>query len=310
MALGYVRSRRESTEKMPPLAVLIGVDGSDTALEAARSWSRWQGNPGALRIALVSAAPPPPHFWAEPGIDPRRIEEVSLSLGVRQLEAARELFAETQLAWASNVRVGPAAAVIVEEAVKSGADLVVLGTRGLSPLRGLLIGSVALRVAQTSPVPVWLRPRRALPIKALGEALTVLCPVDGSANAERAARWIGQAAPHFGDVTVELLSVQPPFSLAEGLLDSLPQRLDHWSQRIGAAAINSARAALPAAGLRLREVVRTGDAIEEIDRRAGEIEADVIVLGTRGLGALGQTLLGSVSGGLLQTGTRAMIVVP
>lgn len=310
MALGQVQWRRESTEEMPPLAVLIGIDGSDTALEAARSWSRWQGNPGALRIALVNAAPPPPHFWTEPGVDPRRIEEGSLSLGARQLEAARELFADTQLEWASNVRVGPAAAVIVEEAVKSGADLVVLGTRGLSPLRGLLIGSVALRVAQTSPVPVWLQPRRAFPIKALGEALTVLCPVDGSASAERATRWIGQAALHFGDVTVELLSVQPPFSLVEGLLDALPQRLDHWSQRIGAAAISSARAALPATGLRLREVVRTGDAIEEIDRRADEIDADVIVLGTRGLGALGQTLLGSVSGGLLQTGTRTMIVVP
>jgi len=295
---------------MIPLTVLIGVDGSDTALEAARSWAHWQGNPGALRIALFSAAPPPPHFWAEPGIDPRRIEVGLLSLGARQIEAASGLFADTQLAWTSRVGVGPAAEVIVAEAVKVGAELVVLGTRGLSPLRGLLIGSVALRVAQTSPMPVWLRPMRAFPIKALGEALTVLCPVDGSVNAERAARWIGQAAPHFGDVTVELLSVQPPFSLAEGLLDALPQRLDHWSQRVGAAAINSARAALPATGLRLRELVRTGDAIEEIDRRADEIDADVIVLGTRGLGALGQALLGSVSGGLLQTGTRTMILVP
>jgi len=295
---------------MTPLHVLIGVDGSETALEAARSWARWQGSPAALSIALVTAASPPPHFWTKSGIDSRLIEEGSLSLGARRLEAARELFADTQLAWASSVRVGPAAAVIVEEAVKIDADLVVLGTRGLSPLRGLLIGSVALRVAQTSPVPVWLRPTRAFPIKALGEALTVLCPVDGSANAERAARWIGQAALHFGDVTVELLSVQPPFSLAEGLLDALPQRLDHWSQRIGAEAINAARAALPAAGLRLREVVRTGNAIEEINRRADEIDADLIVLGTRGLGALGQTLLGSVSGGLLQTGTRTTIVVP
>ncbi len=295
---------------MTPLAVLIGVDGSDAALEAARSWARWQGNPGTLRIALVNAAPPPPHFWAQPGIDPGRIEVGLLSLGARQLEAASGLFSDTELAWASSVRVGPAAAVIVDQAVKVGADLIVLGTRGLSPLRGLLIGSVALRVAQTSPMPVWLRPTRAFPIKALGKALTVLCPVDGSANAERAARWIGQAAPHFGDVTVELLSVQPPFSLAEGLLDALPQRLDHWSQRIGAAAINAARAALPASGLHLREVVRTGDAIEEINRRAGEIDADAIVLGTRGMGALGQALLGSVSGGLLQTGSRTTIVVP
>ena len=295
---------------MTPLHVLIGIDGSDTALEAARNWARWQGDPGALRIELVNATPPPPHFWAEPGIDLQRIEDGLLSLGARQLEGARRLFADTRLSWASSVRVGPAAAAIVEQALEIGADLVVLGTRGLSPLRGLLIGSVALRVAQTSSAPVWLQPTRASPIKALGETLTVLCPVDGSANAERAVRWIGQVGPAFGDVTVELLSVQPPFTLAEGLFDALPQRLDHWSQRVGQAAIDSARAALPAAGFHVRDVVRTGYAIEEINRRAGEIDADAIVLGTRGLGAVRQKLLGSVSGGLLQTGTRTMIVVP
>lgn len=290
--------------------VLIAVDGSDAALAAARCWANWQGDRGAIRVTLLNAAPPPPHFWAEPGLDLLRIEQALLGLGAQQLEAARALFADTRLPWESSVRVGPAGAVIVEQAGEVAADLVVTGTRGLSPLRGLLVGSVALRVAQTSLVPVWLRPEHAAPIKALGKALTVLCPVDGSANAERAARWIGTVAPVFGDVTVELFSVQPPFTLAEGLLDSLPQRLDHWSQRIGEAAIASARRALPGSGVRIRTLVRTGETVDEINRRADEIGADAIVLGTRGLGALGQALLGSVSSGLLQTGTRTMIVVP
>lgn len=117
----------------------------------------------------------------------------------------------------------------------------------------------------------------AVPVKALGVALTGLCPVDGSDNAERAARWIGRAAPRFGDVTVELLSVQPPFALAEGKLDALPQRFDRRSRRIGAAAIDAARAAPPVTGLRLRQFVRIGDVIAEMRRPAEGIDADVIV---------------------------------
>jgi nucleotide-binding universal stress UspA family protein len=50
--------------------------------------------------------------------------------------------------------------------------------------------------------------------------------------------------------------------------------------------------------------------VVEIGRRADELDADAIVIGPRGLGAIGQALLGSVSSGLLQTAGRPVIVVP
>lgn len=52
------------------------------------------------------------------------------------------------------VREGYPATVIEEEANRQHADLVVIGTRGLSGLKHLLLGSIAERVVQKAPCPV------------------------------------------------------------------------------------------------------------------------------------------------------------
>jgi universal stress protein A len=52
------------------------------------------------------------------------------------------------------VAEGYPATVIEEEARRRSADLVVIGTRGLSGLKHLLLGSVAERVVQHAPCPV------------------------------------------------------------------------------------------------------------------------------------------------------------
>jgi nucleotide-binding universal stress UspA family protein len=54
----------------------------------------------------------------------------------------------------SMVREGYPATVIEEEAERCNADLIVIGTRGLSGLKHLLLGSIAERVVQKAPCPV------------------------------------------------------------------------------------------------------------------------------------------------------------
>jgi len=52
------------------------------------------------------------------------------------------------------VREGYPATVIEEEAERQEVDLIVIGTRGLSGLKHMLLGSIAERVVQKSPCPV------------------------------------------------------------------------------------------------------------------------------------------------------------
>jgi nucleotide-binding universal stress UspA family protein len=75
--------------------------------------------------------------------------EAQQNLGrVRDELAARGIEVETV------VREGYPATVIEEEAARLGADLIVIGTRGLSGLKHLLLGSIAERVVQKAPCPV------------------------------------------------------------------------------------------------------------------------------------------------------------
>ncbi len=294
-----------------PLRVLIAVDGSDTALSVARCWSAWQG--GAmhpLAATLLAVAPPPPHPFPPPAFAPGQVEQALVQWGTQLLEPARTLFAGTALDWRALVRIGAPAAVIVDEAERGGADLLALGTRGINPLRGLMVGSVALRAAQTSRVPVWLMAPQARQPSALGRRVRLLVAVDGSEPSRHAAAWAGRIASKLGEATIDLLSVRPAYSPLAGLRDAAAQPSDHWSQRIGEAAIDAARQALAATTARVDAAVRTGDTMIEISRRADEVDADAIVIGPRGLGAVGQALLGSVSSGLLQTAARPVIVVP
>ena len=60
----------------------------------------------------------------------------------------------------ADIRVveGSPATTILKEAKRIGADLIVLGDRGYSPLNELLIGSVAHKVMMTTRIPVLLVP--------------------------------------------------------------------------------------------------------------------------------------------------------
>jgi|ERR1022692_1060697 nucleotide-binding universal stress UspA family protein len=58
------------------------------------------------------------------------------------------------------VKVSGPAHAIADAAADAGADLIVLGSVGSGPLKGLLLGSVAHRLLQIAPCPVLVVPAR------------------------------------------------------------------------------------------------------------------------------------------------------
>lgn len=202
------------------------------------------------------------------------------------------------------------ATAIIDEARRRQVDLISMGTRGLSPLRGVLLGSVAARVSRSSPTPVWVMgPQAAMP-PALGRRLRMLVAVDGSEHAAHAAAWVGATAARLGETAIELFSVQPAFSVFEGMLDAAAGDFHHWGQGLGEAAIAAARQHLGACASQATAAVATGDAGAMILAQADEIAADVIVVAPQGSNALEQAVLGSVSQSILQSARCPVLIVP
>jgi nucleotide-binding universal stress UspA family protein len=107
------------------------------------------------RLILLHAFNLPIEYTAY-GVIPtslRFLEDTGLEAERRLYEAAQALQREG-LAVETVAREGDPAHVIAEEAERRGADLIAMGTRGLSGLRHLLMGSTAERAVEHAPCPV------------------------------------------------------------------------------------------------------------------------------------------------------------
>lgn len=72
---------------------------------------------------------------------------------------------------------------------------------------------------------------------------------------------------------------------------------------------SEARAILDEEGIAYQLELVTGDPVDRIVERAQELDCDFIVVGARGLGAIREALLGSVSSGLLKKATVPVTIV-
>lgn len=91
------------------------------------------------------------------GVVPVHIEDAIQAELEKDLEALRGREIEAELEVTENIIGGPARGVL-EIAERTGADLIVCGTRGHTALGGLLLGSVAERLVQTAKRPVLVVP--------------------------------------------------------------------------------------------------------------------------------------------------------
>ncbi len=152
--------------------VVVGVDGSVHG-DAALRWALAQAEARGGEVTAVFA-------WQQPFISiPGAFKREELE------QAAKDFVVQKVSAVAPSPRVpllpmvaegDPAEALVV---AAEGADLLVVGTRGLSPFMGSVLGAVSLRCAAGANCPVTL-------VKLASEKPQVRVP-PGTAEAERAA---------------------------------------------------------------------------------------------------------------------------
>lgn len=138
--------------------ILVAVDGSAASMKGLREAIRLAKDDRA-QLLLVHAVNDYYAFASLDGFAPG-VDLPALREGGRRILAKAQAVAEKSGIKAKTIlreRIGgPAADVIVPEARRQRADLIVLGTHGRRGLRRLVLGSDAEQVVRTSPVPVLL----------------------------------------------------------------------------------------------------------------------------------------------------------
>lgn len=133
--------------------LLVPIDGSQTALRALRiACQRFRAGGFGRLVALNVQQPMPPSAF----VSRQMIRDHHARQSEEALAPARALAARLKVPLDCRVAVGEPAAQIVATVHKSRGDEIVMGTRGLGRLGGLLMGSVAMKVVQLAPVPVTL----------------------------------------------------------------------------------------------------------------------------------------------------------
>ncbi|MHB0867521.1 MAG: universal stress protein [Thermoleophilia bacterium] len=130
--------------------IMVATDGSDTAKAAVKYAVDIAKDSNSSAVLIVHVCPA-----CTADIDP---EQMNLELARKIVSEAEAAFKDSRAKVDTLVEVeSPQEALgtaLVEIAQREGADLIVLGSRGLSEFRGMLLGSVSSKVVQHAVCPV------------------------------------------------------------------------------------------------------------------------------------------------------------
>ena len=283
-------------------SIVVGVDGSASSLAAvdlAAAEARLRDVP--LRVVHAFVWPffgvplgPSPFGPAEGGLqhDAERVLDQAVE---RARHAAPDVGIDGEIV------TGGGAAVLVAES--RDAVMVVVGDRGLGGFSGLLVGSVAVQLAAHAECPVLVVRGQAHP------GGPVVLGVDGSAEASAAIAHAFQEAWLRGVPLVAVHAWLDPVVHAPG--DIMPvvfdvDRVAAEEARVLADALAGCREQYPDVVVR-EDLARGATRAALIDR---SIDAQLLVVGTRGRGGIRGLLLGSVSQTAIHHAACPVLVVP
>lgn len=200
---------------------------------------------------------------------------------------------------------GPIAQTISRTAQRLKADLILMGSRGLSDIHGFLLGSVSRQVAATAPCPLLVVKQ---PLTAL---LRVAIAVDDSKPSRAAARFLrSRILPESSMVTI-LTSMESPVTdlaaryLSESQLAELKRPVMERATRL----VNGLRDEFIKDGFSVVTQVQMDHVIDTIVKHVEASHDQLLVIGSRELTKSERLYLGSVSESLLRHAPCSVLIV-
>ena len=282
-------------------SVLIGVDGSEDSRTALR-WAAYIASGLELDLKVVEAWQYPSDAILSIGrmeLPPPHVAEEHIEAQLRLL-VDKELDADPERIDIEVAR-GPAAGVLLR-AIDADTRMAVVGSRGLGGFKGLLIGSVSRQIIEHADCPVTVvGPTVTVdPVR----LETVVVAIDGSTHAARALRFAAELAPRL-DAKLVVAHAIPPTPSDQRSIGEPRRRLDARRDLV-----EEWCGPLREAGVDHQIVVVEGDARSALLEVAQDRDADLLVVGSRGLGPVAKLLLGSVASSLAQHGELPLTIVP
>lgn len=294
------------------MKILLATDGSasaNNAVETVRSLAL----PAGTEILLVAVLPAAPELFGAawesyvPG-DAEAIERQMVDELRAVLDQLAATLARPGITITSEVLRGRAPTRVVEEAAALGADLIVVGSRGLGAWKRLLLGSVSAEIVDHARCPVLVARKPAVGSVVLAD--------DGGAGAA-AARALLERLPALAGGGVLVVAVAEVLNatalgfspaVSGAFMTELLESTTEAQERLGKVVAATA-AELQKAGIPAESRVLSGDPAHELVRLTRKADTDLVVVGTAGLTGVARAVLGSVARNVLINSHSSVLVV-
>lgn len=285
------------------MRVLLAVDGSDQSYDAVRALAHMA--PAQAILLHVVDVPLPAYPMMMPEVSRELYATVEKHMkedGRRLLDRMAQLLPSGAGTVLKRLEVGNPAEVIVDAARTEQAGLVILGGRGLSPLKEMFLGSVSHRVVTLAPCPVLVT---RFPLRQLR---TIVLAVEDAEDAKKALTFFA-ARPFANSPQVTVLNIVP-FGQAlwpVGLSDS--ETLKDKALAAARDFVDGVAGRLSALGYGATGSVTLGDAGPALVAWARTTKPDLVVMGKRDRKGAAEVLLGSASHTALHHAPCPVVVI-
>jgi nucleotide-binding universal stress UspA family protein len=297
------------------MKILIGIDGSEHSFAAAEQAGRLL-SAGRDRVALYHAcAPIELGNQMDESLRDRACQAVA---NVIFDEARKRLPGEMQAQVELIQGEGDASAGMIEAAQRSGAEMVVVGARGLGRMQGLLVGSVSSNVVRKSQLPVLVvRGKPAEP-----GALRLLLAYDMIHAEQHAAflnqlTWPAEASGQVAAVIDSMLPVNLPDWVQTRARDADTEAMSQaWVQeheqdrQAKQQELNVYVATLPSPFRAHPPSVIEGNPAEQLLALARRERPSIIIVGKAMKNLFDRWFIGSVSEKILAHADCSVLVIP
>ena len=138
------------------MKILAPVDGSKASLKAIKHACNMLASAPQFSVTLMSVHDDIALKHARSIVGSKAVDGYLQELSDKDLASARKLLDKAGVKHEVLIRTGHIAQEIITQADEGEFDLIVMGNKGRSALRDLLIGSVAQRVLALAKTPVLL----------------------------------------------------------------------------------------------------------------------------------------------------------
>ena len=268
------------------MKILLPTDGSEYSETAAQFLTRLNlsRNDEITILHVISDDP----FQDKEDYYYARIKEIKRSIASNILDSALNILKSVPAQIKTVLMDGYPDKCILEAAVDSNADIIVMGPKRLKGIKSRIVGSVTKSVSISSSKPALIiKPPRKEP----ADKMKILFATDGSDYAEKAGETLS-LIPFHDNTEITIIHVITPafYDIPDRFMEKIEASVREDLKKYRSMELQESQKILARTAeylsnkfSNIERLTMMGDPSEEILNAANEIKADIIVVGSKGM---------------------------